>query len=221
MEVVMKARRRLYFLLPILILPTPHTQKVSGNSQQKPMETTVCQVLKDPSAYNNKLVRVRGSVSVHFEYAMLTSEGCEDALWFALADGSGAPGLVAAISGKGRPGGKDSKGRWIPPVAVKLVRDANFEKFQHYMNVKAAERPCFNDLTQPTPPDCDVDRVTATFIGRIDSVSKEVHQAHLKKSPREKSDFSGFGHMGLFDAQIVVQAIEEILVVDAFGRVKP
>jgi hypothetical protein len=217
----MKVQRQLYFLLPILIVPTPYTQKASGNSQQKPVEATVCQVLKDPFAYNNKLVRIRGSVNVNFEYAVLTSEGCEDALWFALADGSGAPGLVATISGKGRPGGKDSKGRRIPTVTVKLVRNANFERFQHYMNVKAAEKPCFNDLTQPTPPDCDVDRVTATFIGRIDSVSKQVHQAHLKKSPREKSDFSGFGHMGLFDAQIVVQAVEEILVVDSFGREKP
>jgi len=30
----------------------------------KPIETTVCEILRNPSGFNNKLVRVRGQVSV-------------------------------------------------------------------------------------------------------------------------------------------------------------
>lgn len=217
----MKTSYPLYFLLSSLIVPVVYAQKASGNPQVKPIETTVCQIMEDPSHYNNKLVKVRGSVWVNFEYAMLTSKDCSDGIWFALADGSGPPGLCMILNGKGRPGGKNSKGAPNAPVPVRLIRDAKFEKFQHYMTVKAEEKPCINDLTQPTEADCDVDRVTATFTGRVDSVSKRVHGAHLRKSPREKSDFSGFGHMGLFNAQIVVQAIEEVLAVDSFGREKP
>jgi len=68
---------------------------------------------------------------------------------------------------------------------------------------------------------CAVDRVTATFNGRIDSVSKQLHEAHLKKSPSEPQDFKGFGQMGMFDAQIVVGIVEDVLAVDSFGRAKP
>jgi hypothetical protein len=217
----MKALCQFYFLFLLLIVPATYAQKASGNPRQKTIETTVCQIVENPSAYNNKLVRVRGSVSVNFEYSMLTSEGCSDAIWFAFADGSGPPGLVAIVNGKGRPGGKNSKGAPIAPVPVRLIRDANFEKFQHYMNAKAEGKPCFDDLTQPTPPDCGVDRVTASFTGRIDSVSKKVHQAHLRKLPNEKQTFSGFGQMGMFDAQLVVQSVENVLAVDSFGREKP
>jgi hypothetical protein len=182
----MKASCQFYFLFLLLIVPGTYAQKASGNPRQKTIETTVCEIVENPSAYNNKLVRVRGSVWVNFEYSMLTSEGCSDAIWFAFADGSGPPGLVAIVNGKGKPGGKNSKGAPIAAVPVRLIRDANFEKFQHYMNVKAERKPCFNDLTQPTPPDCGVDRVTATFTGRIDSVSKKVHQA-ISRSCRTRN----------------------------------
>ncbi|HXY25425.1 MAG TPA: hypothetical protein VEI73_12290 [Candidatus Acidoferrum sp.] len=74
---------------------------------------------------------------------------------------------------------------------------------------------------EPTPGDCAVDRVTATFTGRIDSVSKQIHEAHLKRSPFEHNDAKGFGQMGLFDAQLVVGLVEEVLAVDSFGRAKP
>jgi|ERR1700726_1108358 len=216
----MKASCQFYFLFSLLIVPGTYARKASGNPRQKTIETTVCQIVENPSAYNNKLVKVRGSVWVNFEYAMLSSEGCSDAIWFALADGSGPPGVVAIVNGNGKPGGKNSKGAPIA-VPVRLIRDANFERFQHYMNVKAEGKPCFNDLAQPTPPDCGVDRVTATFTGRIDSVSKKVHQAHIRKLPNEKHDFSGFGQMGIFDAQLVVQSVENVLAVDSFGREKP
>jgi hypothetical protein len=63
--------------------------------------------------------------------------------------------------------------------------------------------------------------VTATFAGRIDSVSKQLHEAHLKRSPLEHNDGRGFGHMGMFDAELVVGLVEDVLAVDSFGRAKP
>jgi len=119
------------------------------------------------------------------------------------------------------PGGKTSKGRAVLPLRVKLVRDSIFEKFQRYMTVKAQAKPSFDDLTRPTPVDCGVERVTATFIGRVDGVSKEIHAAHQKRSGNSNPDFKGFGQMGSFDAQLVVQSLEDVLAVDVFGREKP
>ncbi len=183
-------------LLRILAAPVASAQSASRGVEPKPIETTVCAIVQNPSIFNNKLVKVRGHVSVTFEYSVLEDEGCTDGIWFSLADGSGPPGLVITANGNGRPGGKNSKGTLIPPLSVKLVRDSTFEKFERYMRIKAEAKPCIDDPTKPTPLDCSVDRVTATFTGRIDSVSKELHAAHLKQSPNEKHDFKGFGQTG-------------------------
>ncbi|HKN77430.1 MAG TPA: hypothetical protein VJW94_19790 [Candidatus Acidoferrum sp.] len=191
------------------------------NAEPKPIETTVCKIMESPSTFNNKLVKVRGYVSVSFEYSTLHAEGCTEVLWFAIAGASGPPGLVATVNGSGRPGGKNSKGAPVKPIPVKLVRDAIYEKFEHYMTVKAEEKPCLDILSEPTPPDCGVDRVTATFLGRIDSVSKEIHTAHLKRSSFDHPDFKGFGQMGMFDAQLVLESVEDVLAVDSLGNAKP
>jgi hypothetical protein len=58
----MKASGRSVLVLLILGMPTAYGQKAYPRSQQKPVETTVCKMLEDPSAYNNRLVRVRGLV---------------------------------------------------------------------------------------------------------------------------------------------------------------
>jgi hypothetical protein len=208
-------------LVLALVVPMAHGQEDSKKPQPKPIETTVCKIMENPSAFNNKLVKVHGYVSVSSEYSILHAEGCADDLWFALADGSGPPGLVATVNGSGRPGGKNSKGAPAKPIPVKLVRDASYDKFEHYMTVQAEEKPCLDLLSEPTPPDCGVDRGNATFTGRIDSVSKEIHAAHLKRSSSEHPDFKGFGQMGMFDAQLVLQSVEDVVAVDSSGRPKP
>jgi len=215
------------FYCPIVFLAafmaTPvSAQNSSKRVHSKPIETTVCEILRNPSAFNNKLVRARGQVSVSFEYSLLQSEGCLDnAIWFAFADEAGALGLGAMVKGNEKPRGRNSTGTRVPPLSVKLVRDSNFERFEHYMTVKAKAKPCFNPPTQATPADCGVDRVTATFIGRIDGVSNAVHKAHLKRKLGEGTDWKGFGHMGMFDAQLVVEQVEDVQAVDSFGRDKP
>jgi|SRR5690349_12472750 len=217
----MKYFYKFIFLLLVLSAPTTYAQNDSKSGQPKPIETTVCKIMEAPSNFNNKLVKVRGYVSVSFEYSTLQAEGCSDALWFAIADGSGPPGLVITVNGLGRPRGRDRKGRPIKPLPVKLIRDSNYSKFEHYMTVKAEQRPCVNDLLQPTPLDCAVDRVTATFIGRLDSISKRIHAAHLRRSASQPPDHKGFGQMGMFDAQLVLQSVEDVDAVDSFGRSKP
>ncbi|HXY25424.1 MAG TPA: hypothetical protein VEI73_12285 [Candidatus Acidoferrum sp.] len=124
---------RTYYPLTLLVLSATilpaHAQKESKNVQQKPTETSVCEIMKNPSAFNNKLVRVRGHVEVSFEYSVLEDDGCSDALWFALADGSGPPGLVIIVNGTGRPGAKNSKGATAKPIPVQLIRDATLRNF--------------------------------------------------------------------------------------------
>ena len=84
---------------------------------------------------------------------------------------------------------------------IRGVRDTNFEEFGRYMNHSAKAQQC---IDRPPPDiehlsDCTTYRITATFTGRIDGVSKQVHTAHLKRKFGELTDSKGFGHMGAYD----------------------
>lgn len=50
--------------------------------------------------------------------------------------------------------------------------------------------------------------MTATFIGRIDAVSNEVHE-YLQKQPVDRRLMLGFGQLGAFEAQLTLQSVED------------
>jgi hypothetical protein len=199
-------------------------QKTTKNPARVPVETSVCKILSDPSAYNNRIVKVQGYVHASSEYSLLVDEHCDtNLLWLAFADGSVPPQLEMIVKGNGTSGGKDAKGNQIPPKPVHLVRDSHFEELEHYLNLNAKAANCANG---PAPdlahlPDCTTYRITATFTGRIDGVSKSVHESHLKRKIGEGTDWKGFGHMGMFDAQIVVTSIEKVVAVNESELHKP
>jgi len=183
-------------------------------AQQKPVETTVCAILEHPSVFNNRMVRIRGYASGNFEYSELSADGCTGSLWFAYGNGGGPPDLVATVSGRARPGSEDAEGRLILPVPVKLVQDSNFQQFQKLMIARAnADERNFKKEDAET---WTFYRVAATFTGRIDAVSDDVHAFHLKRKATDRADFLGFGQMGLFDAQFIMQTVERDSVLEAF-----
>jgi hypothetical protein len=165
----------------------------------------VCQITQNPSAFNNKMVRLRGHVFVNFEYSTIDGDGCSDGLWFTYGDGSGPPGLVAYVSGGAQPGAEDANGEYVPPIRVRVVRDSNFTKFQRMM---AAAVSADSRGAKSSSDEFVYHQVTATFVGRIDAVSPEIHALHQKRSPTDKADYLGFGQMGLYDAQLVVKSVE-------------
>jgi hypothetical protein len=189
----------------------PVKEDSSVTAQQEPVETTVCEIAENPSAFNNKLVRVRGHVWVNFEYSAMEGDGCSNGLWFAYGDGSGPPGLAAYVMGGAQPGAEDEHGEYVPPIRVKLVRDSNFTKFQRMM---ATAVSADSRATKSSPDEFVYHRVTATFVGRIDGVSPEIHAFHLKRSEMDKADYLGFGQMGLYDAQLVVKSVESGATLD-------
>ena len=101
-------------------------------------------------------------------------------------------------------GSEDAEGRRILPVPVTLVRDAKFERFQ-----KAVMSVSGNEDMVPLETDAPEPRfVIATFVGRIDAVSNEVHD-YVRSQPFDKRVGLGFGQMGSFEAQITLQSVED------------
>ena len=213
----MKTFRSSILLILGIAVSLANGQKNAKKPPQGPLETTVCKVLGDPSAYNNKLVKVRGYASGSSEYSLLVDEQCDtNPMWLAFADGSAPPQLEAIVNGTGTVGGRDSKGRKIPPIPVHLIRDASYTQLMRYLALSAKGKACADGPPPAFPPDCTTYRVAAAFTGRVDGVSKQIHEAHLKRSAGDQIDGKGFRHMGMFDAQIVVQSVENVIAVAEF-----
>lgn len=166
-------------------------------------------------SHNNRLANVRGYLEINFEYPVLIDEKCSDhGIWFTFADGSGPPGLLINVQGRGTPGSKDATGRATPPIAVRLVKDASFEELMHFLDLSAKAESCTDKPPSADLPNCTTYRVTATFTGRIDSLSRKPHGARRKRSSSQTIDGEGFGHMGMFEAELVVQSVENVVAVD-------
>lgn len=195
----------------IACVTTINAEASAAAAHQKRIDTTICEILKDPSAFNNTIVRVRGHFSGNFEYSVLSGNGCSGSIWFAYSGDGGPPSLVAYVAGGALPGAVDSEGRRILPVPVKLVEDKRFRRFEQLVKAGAVAdaRPQGDDPTKFV-----FHQVTATFVGRIDAVSPDIHAFHLKRKDADRADFLGFGQMGLFDAQFVLQSVESRAILE-------
>lgn len=192
----------------ILTCITPVNQEESSKlAHQKPVETTICAILENPPAWNNKLVRIRGHYSGNFEYSMFSGDGCNQSVWFGYGGGEGPPSLAAYVSGGGaNPGSEDTEGSLILPIPVTLVRDSKFQQFEKQVKSMAK----VDDESYKKNPEKFVDHcVTATFTGRIDAVTSQVHEFRKSHPHEEHSDFLGFGQMGLFEAEFVLQSVDD------------
>ncbi len=190
--------------IPACIQPINEMESAKA-AQQTPIDTTLCAVTENPFLYNNKMVRIHGQVSVGSEYSELSEEGCSSSIWFTYGNETAPPGLVAHVSGGSQAGAQDSEGKRILPIPVKMVKNANFNRFQNLLRaqVRADARSA-----KTNPNEYVFHRVTATLVGRIDGVSPDIHAFHQKRTEMDRADFLGFGQMGLFDAQFVLQSVE-------------
>ena len=190
-------------ILLLLAVPFGYGQKRTAKRPAEPIETTVCKIFYDPSGHNNKLVRVRGYVEISFEYSLLMDEHCpEKQIWFAFGDGSVPPQVLAYTNGR-----RSSSAS----LAVALVKDESYAELMRYLELSAKGAACADGPPPESLPECTTYRVTATFTGRIDGVSKQLHSAHMRRSDFDRPDGKGFGHMGLFEAQIVVRNVENVV----------
>lgn len=186
--------------------------KAKNKGKPEITETTVCQILREPFVYNNKIVKVRAIIDVGSEYSTLTNPKCDGAIWFALPGSSGPPGLMATVETRKSAPKKDAKTSIIHTVPVHLVRDSSYQELERYLQLNVKGRACTDQPPPPSaPPDCTTYRIEASFTGRIDSVSREVHAAHQRRTSADPPDFKGFGHMGLYDAELVMESVEAVM----------
>lgn len=176
---------RLLTVLPNCIGITPQPVDVSveavNESIPVPEKTTICEIRKDPAAFNHKLVEVTGFVSRGFEDSGLFDPTCS----------SGPPYIWVEIGGKGGTGvmyccnvpAERSRPEElvVEKVPIPLVNDEKFRQF--------------DDLLQENGNSI----VRATLIGRYFSGEKET-------LPNGEY-WMGYGHMGIGSLFVVQQVV--------------
>lgn len=184
---------------------TPVNQEASARAaKQGPIDTTVCAVLADPATFNNKLVRIRAYYWGGREGSVLVDHKCEGSIWLG-HDDAPLPPDAANIFGENLLGSEDAEGKRILPIPVSLVRDSKFDRFERLL--RQNPNPEFMVRLDSDPP---VQHVIATFIGRIDGVSPEVHE-FFKNQP---ACILGFGHLGQYEAQFILQSVVDDATVE-------
>jgi hypothetical protein len=176
--------RMILSLLLALCFPT---LDLLAQQPEQPIKTTLCDIKKDPMAFNKKLVEVSGYASHGFEDSMFEDPSC---FW-----GKGLPGIWMEYGGTaatdtmyccGITPSKEKKQLVVQGLTVTLIRDPVFENFDALLHSK---------------PDKEIS-IRATVRGRVFAVQESVSR---------RTSFAGYGHMGC----CMLLAIEQVVSVDS------
>ena len=160
--------------------------------QDKFVDTTVCEVAKEPAAFDNKLVRLRATLAGNFEISSIRDpvhSDCES-MWFTFP-GSGPTAYVSFSTGEPPK----------PRPSVQLKKDKNFREFQKYTDARMYSRQ-----RDSLCMDCPRYEVTAVMVGLVEFAG---------------GSGRGFGHMNMFPIQFVLHSIEKTTVKDLAPNYDP
>lgn len=146
--------------------PIPELQ---GKKQSERTKVSVCELKRDPLAFNHKLVEVTGFISHAFEDFTLFDPECSErpGVWLEYA-GKSASGTMYCCGVTAAP--SREKPLVVENIPVELVDDARFQQF--------------DKLLQRRPDSV----VHATIVGRFFSGELETYA--------NSSSWGGYGHMG-------------------------
>ena len=165
-------------------------------------DTTVCDVLKNPTAFDGKMVRIKATVAAGLDQFVLKGPGCGhyvNAIWLSYPEGSkGKAGPAALLQVQMA---RNFTGT-VPAVArtpVTLDKSKDFKQFDSLLSTphKGAAM-CLG---------CNRYEVTATLVGRLDGVE----DAGVRRDAAGKIvGVSGFGNLNGYKARLVLQSVSEV-----------
>jgi hypothetical protein len=166
------------------------------------VDTTVCEVLKNPKSFDGKMVRIKGTIGSGFDQFVIKGASCGqyvDAIWLAYPEGSKAKsGAVAVVEMQPA---KNFAGTVAAVTRTPVTLEKNKE-FKQFDSLLAAPRKggamCLG---------CGRYEVSATLVGRLDGVS----DASLRRDGTGKIiGLGGFGNLNGYAARLVVQSVSDV-----------
>jgi hypothetical protein len=165
------------FLLTTLALPS-----FASAQSLPPVSVSLCELLKDPKAYDGKQVQVRGKISLEFEEFSIYDLRCNQSpdVWL-MFGGDVATPIMSMWGDRKRIPGKNIS---FSGVEYTLAKDASFDEFFSHVTERENKKPLY--------------RVTATLTGVFFSQNP-------KQNPKLIGVMPGYGHMGCCRLLIIEQ----------------
>jgi hypothetical protein len=166
------------------------------------VDTTVCDVLKNPKAFDGKIVRIKATVAAGFDQFALKGPGCGhyvNAIWLSYPEGTkGKAGPVALLQMQMA---HNFTGTVQAPARTPVILDKS-KDFKQFDSLLATSHKgaamCLG---------CTRYEVTATLVGRLDGVD----DAGVRRDAAGKIvGVAGFGNMNLYKARLVLQSVSDV-----------
>ena len=186
--------KRLFFLALAATLSSVglHAQAV---------DTTVCDVLKDPVSFNGKIVRIKGTVVAGFDQFVIRDNSCGkklNAIWLSLPEGTKAkagPALMIQLQPAANFAGTADTDQRTP---VTLDKNKDFKQFDSQLSATYKSFAlCLG---------CNRNEVSATLVGRLDGVIPEIK----RNAKGQIVSLHGFGNLNMYSARLVLQSVSEV-----------
>ena len=184
-------------------------QAATGQAEPQagaPVDTTVCDVMKKPEAFDGKIVRIKGTVFAGLdEFAIKDAKdpNCGftvNAIWLdypAGTKGKAGPAALLTIQPA-----KNFAGTIAPPTRATVTLDKG-KDFKQFDLLLAQKHEKGADMCLG----CTRYEVSATLVGRLDSVADPT----LKRDAAGKIvGFGGFGNMNAYPARLVLESVTDV-----------
>jgi hypothetical protein len=151
-------------------------------AQENPVEVPGCELVRNPKAFDGKLIRVRGTLNVHFEDFSLGFGNCgsEQGIW--LAFGGDVPGIVTStVNDTVRKPGSDIE---LNGALYGIKKDDNFRKLYALIASRHGDKSDY--------------RVTATLRGKF-------FAGEESRTAKGIVNFVGYGHLGCCALLVITQ----------------
>ena len=167
------------------------------------VDTTVCDIIKKPQAFDGKIVRIKGTVAAGFDQFVIKDTDCGaqvNAIWLSYPQGAkGKAGAVAVV--ELQPAHNYSG--TLPTEARKPVSFEKSKDFKQFDSLLSAPHNKGVGMCLG----CTRYEVNATLVGRLDGVA----DATIKHDAAGKIvGLGGFGNMNAYNARMVLQSVSDV-----------
>ena len=189
-----------YFALSLFLIASTYSLHAQAT------DATVCDILKSPQSFDNKIVRIKGTVVASFDQFVIHDADCGqdvNGIWLSYPQGTKAksgPMAMVELKPAHNFGGTATAPAARTPVTLEKSKD--FKEFDNRLSQMHSKGTglCMG---------CVENQVTATVIGRLDSVAS----ATLKRDASDKIvGMGGFGNLNAYPAQLVIQSVSDVTV---------
>lgn len=170
------------------------------------VDTTVCNVLKNPKSFDGKTVRIKGTIVADFDQFAIKDAGCGhniNSIWLDYPEGSkvkSGPAAVLVLQPAHNFSGPYTAAQ---RPAVQLDKSKDLKQFDSLL--AAPHKSSGMCLA------CSKNEVSATLVGRLDGVA----EAGVRREGGKIVSIAGFGNLNMYPARLVIQSVSDVTAKEA------